>query len=76
MGHAIANFDVVKGHLLSGVARMSDARREIFASGVANALGLIAPSGFEGVPLFNPTRVLSGMLPNKRYDFSTLQDQT
>ncbi|KAG4411175.1 hypothetical protein IFR04_015687 [Cadophora malorum] len=58
----------VKGHLLSGVARMSDARREIFASGVANALGLIAPSGFEGVPLFNPTRVLSGMLPNKSHE--------
>jgi len=62
----------VKGYILSDVARMSEARRESFASGVANALGLTAPSGFEEVPLFNPTRVLSGMLPTKRYGFSTL----
>ncbi|CZS92382.1 uncharacterized protein RAG0_02805 [Rhynchosporium agropyri] len=57
-----------KGCLLSSVARMSDVRQEKFALGVANALELIAPSGFEGVELFNPARLLSFMLPTKGYE--------
>ena len=72
MNHLITNISIVKGYLLSNVARMSEERRMSFASGVANALGLTAPTRFKRVSLFNPTRVLSSILPTKRYDFLTL----
>jgi len=52
-----------KGSLMSSVARLSEEKRQKFASEIANALKcLTPPSGFEGVPLFNPTRALSGMM--------------
>ncbi|KAH7378962.1 hypothetical protein BKA64DRAFT_714138 [Cadophora sp. MPI-SDFR-AT-0126] len=67
--YLIYNAFAVKGTLLSSIARMSEEKRESFASGVANALKEpIAPGGFEEVPLFNPTRVLSSMLPAKSHE--------
>jgi len=63
IGNTIANTDVAKGSLMSSVARLSEEKRQKFASEIANALKcLTPPSGFEGVPLFNPTRALSGMM--------------
>jgi len=69
IGNTIANTDVAKGSLMSSVARLSEEKRQKFASEIANALKcLTPPSGFEGVPLFNPTRALSGMMHSVRYD--------
>ncbi|KAH6694382.1 hypothetical protein BKA61DRAFT_683701 [Leptodontidium sp. MPI-SDFR-AT-0119] len=59
----------VKGNILSSVARLSEEKRQKFASGIANALDrLTFPSEIEGVPLFNPARVLSGMIHNISYE--------
>jgi hypothetical protein len=60
--------------MLSSVARLSDARRKTFVSGVVNELKKLAISRrIEGISLFNPITILSGLLPRKRYDLPTIQ---
>jgi hypothetical protein len=59
--------------MLSSAARCSGTERETFVSGVVNELKkLPIPSKIEGMSLFNPTTILSSLLPNKRYGFPAI----
>jgi hypothetical protein len=70
--HLIADINVAKGSMLSSVARISDARRKEFVSGIVDELkNLPIPNKIDGMSFFNPTTILGGLLPSKRYDFPT-----
>ena len=73
IGHTITDINVAKGMILSSIARLSQARRKAFVSGVVAALKeLSLPNRIEGVSLFNPTIILGRWLRNRRYDFPTI----
>lgn len=63
VGRKLLMVIVAKGHILSGVARLSQARRDSFVKCVVAALQrLPAPRTIERVSIFNPTKILSGSI--------------